>query len=118
MERKEEDRKKYLNNIKEINLKDIVYIDESGIDLRICKEKGWGIKGVPIPAEMSGKYYKRLNIIAGWVNKQCIAPMVFNTSCNTKVFITWIEKFLLKELKPGQTVIMDNASFHKSKRVI
>jgi len=28
----------------------------------------------------------------------------------------WVEKFLIKELKPGQTVILGNASFHKSLR--
>jgi transposase len=35
--------------------------------------------------------------------------------CNAKLFETWVEKFLIKELKPGQFVVMDNASFHKSK---
>ena len=40
--------------------------------------------------------------------------MVFNGSCNTNLFNSWIEQSLIKELKPGQVVIMDNASFHKS----
>ena len=42
--------------------------------------------------------------------------MVFNGSCNTKLFETWVEKFLIKELKPNQFVVMDNASFHKSQK--
>lgn len=42
--------------------------------------------------------------------------MVFNGSCSTLLFETWVEKFLIKELKPNQVVIMDNAAFHKSKR--
>ena len=29
----------------------------------------------------------------------------------------WVEKFLVPTLKKGQTVIMDNASIHKSKKV-
>lgn len=28
----------------------------------------------------------------------------------------WIEKFLIPELSPKQVVIMDNATFHKSKK--
>ncbi|MBL3284542.1 IS630 family transposase domain protein [Rickettsiales endosymbiont of Paramecium tredecaurelia] len=32
------------------------------------------------------------------------------------IFETWIKQCLIKELKPGQTVILDNVSFHKSKR--
>lgn len=44
--------------------------------------------------------------------------MVFNGSCNTEVFNNWVEKFLIKELIPGQFVVMDNASFHKSQKTI
>ena len=43
-----------------------------------------------------------------------IAPFVFNGSCNTELFNEWVKSFLIRELKPGQTVILDNASFHKS----
>ena len=40
--------------------------------------------------------------------------MVFNGSCTSEVFNSWVESFLIKELQPGQFVVMDNASFHKS----
>jgi len=42
--------------------------------------------------------------------------MVFNGSCNTQLFEAWVEQFLIKALQPGQVVIMDNASFHKSQK--
>ena len=42
--------------------------------------------------------------------------MVFNGSCNTELFNNWVEHFLIKELKPGQIVIMDNAAFHRSQK--
>lgn len=93
-----------------------MYIDESGIDLTICKDRGWGKKSEKLIGKKSGKYYERTNIIAGYINKRSIAPMVFNGSCNTILFETWVEKFLIKELKTGQVVIMDNASFHKSQK--
>ncbi len=93
-----------------------MYIDESGIELTICKDKGWSEKGKSIKAKKSGKYYERTNIIAGYVNNQSIAPMVFNGSCNTEVFNNWVESFLIKDLVPGQYVVMDNASFHKSQK--
>ncbi|WP_202149207.1 transposase, partial [Candidatus Sarmatiella mevalonica] len=44
------------------------------------------------------------------------APMVFNGSCNTQLFESWVEQFLIKELKAGQVVIMDNAAFHRSQK--
>ena len=42
--------------------------------------------------------------------------MVFNGSCTTDLFNIWVEGFLIKELKPGQFVVMDNAAFHKSQK--
>ena len=93
-----------------------MYIDESGIEVGAARERGWGKKGVKLAAKKSGKYYERINIIAGYVNKAPIAPMTFNGSCDTKVFESWVEKILVKELKSGQIIIMDNASFHKSQR--
>jgi len=33
-----------------------------------------------------------------------------------ELFEFWVEKFLVPKLVPGQIVIMDNASFHKSEK--
>jgi transposase len=84
--------------------------------MTICKDRGWGKKSEKLIGKKSGKYYERTNIVAGYLGKKAIAPMVFKDSCNTILFETWVEEFLIKELKPGQVVIMDNASFHKSKK--
>ena len=46
-----------------------------------------------------------------------ISPFIFEGHCNTDLFCAYVKNFLAKSLKPGQTVIMDNASFHKSPRV-
>lgn len=77
--------------------------------MTICKDRGWGKKSEKLD-------YERTNIIAGYVNHQTIAPLVFNGSCNTKLFESWVEEFLIKELKFGQVVVMDNAAFHKSQK--
>ena len=42
----------------------------------------------------------------------------FEGHTDSYVFNLWIEKFLLQELEPGLVVILDNASFHKSLRII
>lgn len=116
MESSEARRDEYFKEIKGIEPQRLVYIDESGIDMSITKDRGWGKKGKPLRAKKSGKYYQRTNIIAGLNLNKPIAPMVFNGSCNTKLFESWVEQFLIKELSPGQVVIMDNAAFHKSQK--
>ena len=116
MEASEKKRVQYQELIKDISVESLVYIDESGIDMSICKDRGWGKKSEKLVGKVSGKYYERTNIIAGYVNHKSVAPMVFNGSCNTRLFETWVEQFLIKELKPGQVVVMDNAAFHRSQK--
>jgi transposase len=116
LEASQEKRDKYQGVIKDIPMESLVYIDESGIELTICKDRGWGKRSKKLIVKKSGKHYERTNIIAGLVNNKSIAPMIFNGSCNTDIFNNWVEHFLIKELKKGQVVIMDNASFHKSQK--
>lgn len=116
MEANQKKREEYLNLIKDIEYKNLVYIDESGIEKSICKDKDWGKKGEILQAKKSGRSYERTNIVSGLCDRKSVAPFVFNGSCNTELFENWVEQFLIDELKPGQFVVMDNASFHKSQR--
>jgi transposase len=116
LEAKEKERNRYLESIEDIPPPNLVYIDESGIETNACKDRGWGKKSRKLVGKKSGKHYLRTNIVAGYVGRKSIAPMVFTGTCNTGLFENWVEYFLIKELKPGQVIIMDNASFHKSQR--
>lgn len=57
---------------------------------------------------------QRTSVIAGLCDKEVLAPLLFQGSCNTELFVTWIAQQLVPTLKTGQVVVMDNASLHKS----
>jgi transposase len=80
------------------------------------RERGRAYRGKKIIGEVSGKRYQRTNIIAGYVNKRTIAECMYKVNTDTEFFNKWIEEFLIPELKPGQVIVMDNATFHKNKR--
>lgn len=42
---------------------------------------------------------------------------MFEGHCNTATFEVYLEKVLVPSLAPGMTVIIDNASFHKSAKI-
>jgi len=65
---------------------------------------------------ISGKRYQRESFVAGKVGSKIIAPFCYQGTCNTDLFNYWIEHFLVPELVPGQVVILDNATFHKSSK--
>jgi transposase len=67
--------------------------------------------------ERSGLRFARTSIIAGLHGTTPVAPMYFKGHCDTEVVLSWVNEMLLPELTEGQTVIWDNATFHKSSRI-
>lgn len=64
-----------------------------------------------------GKRSARVSIIAALAQEKLIAPLTFEGSCNRMVFEKWFADSLLPKLSPGQTIILDNATFHKSEKI-
>ena len=92
----------------------IVYLDESGFEGKGYRDSGWAKIGQKIYGERSGKRWKRTSLLMAQNGKKWLAPCLFNGTCNTLFFNTWLEKCLMKELLSNQTIIMDNAAIHKS----
>nr|MBA3751520.1 IS630 family transposase [Candidatus Dependentiae bacterium] len=106
-----------METIKTKPIDSLIYLDESGIDDNEEYPYAWGKKGPRIYALKPGKRQKRLSIISALHKNTLKAPFVFEGSCNREVFETYLLKVLLPVLKPGQTIIMDNASFHKNGKI-
>ena len=92
-------------------------MDEAGIDDTEDYSYGYCLKGKRYHALKKGSKTTRVSMIAVLNNQEVKAPMTFQGYCNTTVVETWLEHQLIPLLKPGQTVILDNASYHKSKKI-
>ena len=107
----------YKKSIENVDKKDLVFIDESGIEKRITQEYFWTQKGKIKNIKVSGKRSSRTNVIAALTDKGIEAQFTFEGACNTELFVLYIETVLCPILRKGQVVIMDNASFHKSEKI-
>jgi hypothetical protein len=116
-ERDEEKRQEFIEKISEKDASELVYIDESGIDNREDYSYGWNEKGQRFYDLKSGKRRIRVSIISALCEGRLIAPFPFEGACNRLVFEQWLSEKLLPHLNPGQTVILDNATFHKSEKI-
>ena len=94
-----------------------MYVDECGLDETLEREYGWQTIGQRVLGEVQGKKPNRTSLIAGLNQGNPIAPFYFEGYCNTEVVLTWITEVLVPELKPGQIIVWDNASFHQSKEL-
>lgn len=115
-ERNEIKRTQYTEQISSYGKENLVYVDESGVDSYVHRAYGWAKKGDLIYGDVSGKRFARESFIAAKCGSKILAPFCFKGTCDTLLFNLWVEEILVPELKAGQVVILDNATFHKSEK--
>lgn len=91
-----------------------MYLDESGINKYLHREYARSLKGKKVIGEISGKRFARQSVISALFGGKFLSPMCFEGTCDTSLFNTWLKQLLIPSLTPGQVLILDNASFHKS----
>jgi transposase len=116
-ERNEAKRSEFREQLGDPKAPHIVYVDESGMDERDDYGYGWSPVGERFHGLKSGRRQGRVNMIAGYRDGQLIAPFTVEGSCTRMVFEIWLETCLVPMLKPGEWVILDNATFHHGGRV-
>ena len=94
-----------------------MYVDEAGVENTLNYGYGWSLIGTRCFAQKLGHSTQRVSMIAAWCQGEVFAPMTFSGYCDSSVVETWFEKVLLPTLKPGQTIILDNASFHRKSKL-
>jgi putative transposase len=93
----------------------IVYIDESGFEPDGCRCYGWSPRGHKVHGDHSGHRRPRQSLIAARRGKDFLAPMIFSGTADTALVNRWTRHMLCQELRPGSTLIWDNAAFHNKK---
>ena len=99
-----------MNSLKDLP---IVYIDETGIDRYLYRPYARAPRGEKVYEKISGRRFERTSIVAGQVDGEFIAPMIYKESMTSDFFEAWFQKFLLPTLSTSSVIIMDNARFHR-----
>ena len=79
------------------------------------REHARALRGEKVYGVVSGNRYYRESFIAAQSESTILAAFCYRGTCDTNLFNVWLKQVLVPELKPGQVIILDNASFHKSK---
>lgn len=79
---------------------------------------GWAPRGERCHAQKKAERKTRYNITAALNLNKLFAPFLFEGYSNKVVYETYVRRVLVPSLRPGMVVVIDNASFHKSKTVI
>lgn len=98
-----------MNSLKDLP---VVYIDETRIDRYLYRSYARAPRGEKVYEEISGRSFERTSIVAGQVDGEFIAPMVYKESMTSDFFMERFKTQLLPALKTTHVIVMDNASFH------
>jgi len=111
-------RKQFLEEIQNIDPALIVYSDETGIDDNEVSNFGWAPRGKRCHAVKKATRTTRYNITAALNLKKLFAPFIFEGYSTADTYEAYVEYVLIPNLKPGMVIVIDNARFHKSKKVV
>ena len=114
-ERDEQRRQEFEQTLSDFDEAQRVWVDECGLNQDLIRLYGRCPRHQRLYGERSGQRVSpRISMISAYCNGSLCAPFRFDGYTDSQVFNLWLEHCLLPELKPGQVVILDNASFHKS----
>ena len=95
-----------------IDVKNLVFIDETGLNLAMTRLYGRCEGGGRVYDDRPGNKGKNITLIGAISDEGLIATMTFAGALNTASFLVFIEKILLPQLWVGAIVAMDNLPVH------
>lgn len=93
----------------------LVFVDETWIKTNMAPLRGWGKKGKRLRGFAPHGHWNTMTFIAALRCDGLTAPCVFDGPINGLSFRAYVEQVLVRSLKPGDIVIMDNLGSHKAK---
>jgi transposase len=96
---------------------DLIFIDESGVDLALTRLRARAPKGQRAHGKRPSKRGKRVSIISAISLKEVIIHLNLMGSTDGLTFEAFIAQKLRSQLWKGACVIMDNCSIHQGEEV-
>lgn len=100
-----------------LDLNRLVFIDEMGAATDMAQRYGWAQRGDRLIGKAPHGHWKTTTFVAGFRHDRIVAPLAIPCPMNGAIYRAYVEQFLLRELAPGDIVIMDNLASHKSDAV-
>jgi transposase len=94
-----------------------VYVDESGVNTYLPREYARAPRGETVEDLTSGNHFERAHVVGALCAGVYCAIECYRQTTNSAFFERWFTGCLLMEILRRHTVIMDNAPFHRKKRL-
>jgi transposase len=106
-------RVEYWHNLDEVKLADLVFVDESGVNLAMSRRYARSLEGTRAYGERPDGRGKNVTMIGAISLEGFVASLTFEGGTDSLAFQTYINQVLVPNLWQGACVVMDNFSSHK-----
>jgi transposase len=94
----------------------LIFIDETGTTTKMVRQRGRSLKGTRLNSKAPFGHWGTQTFVAGLKCDGLVAPWVIDAPMNRIIFETYVDTQLVPALRPGDVVILDNLSSHKSEK--
>jgi transposase len=92
----------------------LIFLDETWTSTAMTRRWAWSDIGARALGRAPNGHWMTTTFLAGLTAEGLIAPFVLDGPINGECFLAYVEQVLVPALKPGDVVILDNLSSHKS----
>ena len=93
---------------------EFLFLDETSTQLAMTRSRARAPRGERARSQQPRNHGENITCLAVLAPTGVIAPLVFAGALDGPIFAQWVREWLVPELHPGQTVILDNVSVHKN----
>jgi transposase len=104
----------YWDEVRDVAVKNLIFLDESGVNLGLIRLFAWALRGQRAYGKQP-KRSKSVSIVAALSLKGVVASANILGAFNGLTFEAFIATRLVPKLWKGACVVMDNCSIHKDK---
>jgi transposase len=91
----------------------LVFLDETWASTNMTRTYGRCPRGQRLVMDVPHGHWKTTTFVAALRCDGLVAPTVVDGAMNGDTFVAYVEQQLVRTLKPGDIVVMDNLSSHK-----
>lgn len=112
-----EQRDTWFQRLGEVRVGQLVFVDEFGATTTMQRTHGRAAPGERVVSHVPHGHWKVLSTIAAMTVGGISAAASFDGATDTDLFVAFVREGLVPTLVPGQVVVLDNLSAHKTPEV-
>lgn len=92
----------------------LLFLDESGVNLSMTRAYARAPEGARAVGFVPKNWGESMTVAAALAPEGILAPLLLEGPMTSAIFESYVEQFLVPELRPGDLVLMDNLRAHKT----